>query len=186
VQADSLWNPGSAQPLWKQLDDLLDTTEMEVIELGSNSLNGSILVSDSDRIQKLNRKGEKLLAEGKTTEALSAFQEALELNPGCADAHNNMGVALLNLGQYESALDHLSKALDLNPDDRNIVLNCSDILNAFNKKDRAREILSDYSRNHPNDVEIATQLGDFTPEHEMHAMHNGPALPGSVNEPGKR
>ena len=44
------------------------------------------------------------------------FRLGLALNPGVADAHNNLGVALASLGQIDEALAHFREALAIQPD----------------------------------------------------------------------
>ncbi len=50
------------------------------------------------------------------TAAIKAFDKAIELKPGHADAWYNKGVALGKLNQYEEAIKAFDKAIELKPD----------------------------------------------------------------------
>jgi tetratricopeptide (TPR) repeat protein len=43
----------------------------------------------------------------------------VELAPGIASAHANLGAALANAGRLEEALPHFDRAAELNPADEN-------------------------------------------------------------------
>jgi len=49
------------------------------------------------------------------TEALSAFEQALQVSPSCAYAHAQMGRCLSNLGQHRQAIDELLRASRTDP-----------------------------------------------------------------------
>ena len=48
-------------------------------------------------------------------EALSQLQEAIRLQPGYADAHNNLGIALAQKGQIDEAIRQFQEAVRLKP-----------------------------------------------------------------------
>ena len=45
--------------------------------------------------------------------AMVAFQKALEIQPGFAMAHRDLGIILLQKGRYSEARRHLEEAIDL-------------------------------------------------------------------------
>jgi tetratricopeptide (TPR) repeat protein len=49
-------------------------------------------------------------------EAIAHYRKAVELKPGFAEAHFNLGVALADRGQVEEAIAHYQKALEIKPD----------------------------------------------------------------------
>ena len=49
-------------------------------------------------------------------EAIKHFSEALRIDPGYAEAHNNMGVALARTGRIEDAVVHFREAVRIRPD----------------------------------------------------------------------
>ncbi len=48
--------------------------------------------------------------------AISHFSEALHINPGYAEVHNNLGIALARKGRIEDAVVHFREALRIRPD----------------------------------------------------------------------
>jgi len=59
--------------------------------------------------------GVTLAKQGRFTEAIKHFSEALQINPGLAEAHNRIGIALANQGKIVEAINHFSEALRLDP-----------------------------------------------------------------------
>ncbi len=60
-------------------------------------------------------RGLALDREGKRSEALAAFQDAVRLNPNSAEAHLNLGKTEFSLGQVHEAIAELQEALRLDP-----------------------------------------------------------------------
>jgi tetratricopeptide (TPR) repeat protein len=60
-------------------------------------------------------RGLSLDRAGKRWEAMSAFQEALRLNPGSAEAHLELGKTELAVGRVNAAIVELEEALRLSP-----------------------------------------------------------------------
>lgn len=52
---------------------------------------------------------------GQNAEAIEIIQTALEIDPTCADNHNNLGLAYAGLENHERAIEYIEKAIDLNP-----------------------------------------------------------------------
>lgn len=62
------------------------------------------------------RRGLALRAEGRLDEAAKRYRRALELDPGHAEAHNNLGAVLQTQGSLAAALESYRRAVDLEPD----------------------------------------------------------------------
>jgi len=60
-------------------------------------------------------RGDQALARGLMEEALSAYQQALSLNPNPGSIHYKMGRIILNLGKPDQALAHFEKVLKTDP-----------------------------------------------------------------------
>jgi len=60
--------------------------------------------------------GHALLQNGNVDNAITHFQEALQIKPDDADAHINMGSALLQKGSADDAIAYFQKALQIKPD----------------------------------------------------------------------
>jgi tetratricopeptide (TPR) repeat protein len=59
--------------------------------------------------------GLNLSANSNYADALTAYDKAVFINPGNADAWNNRGIALENLGRYSEAVSSYDKAVTLQP-----------------------------------------------------------------------
>ena len=57
-----------------------------------------------------NNWGIVLARQGRWTEAVQHYEEALRINPRYAEAHLNMAVALQRLGRYAEAQQHTEQA----------------------------------------------------------------------------
>ena len=49
--------------------------------------------------------------------AIADYSQAIERNPGFAEAHYNRGSSYYELGRYEEAIADLTMAIELNPND---------------------------------------------------------------------
>ena len=58
----------------------------------------------------MHEKGRKLAAENRHREAIVAFDSAIDLHMGCAEAYFRRGVCYYKLGQYSRALDDIDAA----------------------------------------------------------------------------
>jgi Flp pilus assembly protein TadD len=56
-----------------------------------------------------------LTAKGQLAAGVAAWKEVLELDPGNAKAHNNLGGALLRQGNFDEAIRHFQNALEVDP-----------------------------------------------------------------------
>jgi len=74
-------------------------------------------------VMSLIDKGNILLNWERYQEALSAFNEAIRLDPQEISAHFNKGNLLYDRGQYKEAIQEYDIALRLNPQDPNIAQN---------------------------------------------------------------
>ncbi len=61
-----------------------------------------------------------MAVQGKSTEAVNHFREALRLNPSFVGALCNLGNAMATQGKLRDAIAYFSKALHLNPGDTQI------------------------------------------------------------------
>src|SRR5580658_3559410 len=55
------------------------------------------------------------LMNGKPDKAKKVLDQAVEIDPLCADSHGNRAVVLLSLGQYDKALDDLDEVVKVAP-----------------------------------------------------------------------
>ena len=61
------------------------------------------------------RQANRLRAEGRHAEAVTAYRALLTRLPDCAEIHNNLGLALQDLGEADRAAESYRRAIALNP-----------------------------------------------------------------------
>jgi tetratricopeptide (TPR) repeat protein len=64
-----------------------------------------------------NNFGDALRQEGKMDDAITHYEESLQIAPWYAEAHNNLGLALFQKGSVDQAMAHLQKAAQIAPHD---------------------------------------------------------------------
>ena len=67
----------------------------------------------SDEISELCEHGLGFFNEGETQKALAAFDQALELDPSSAPAHNGRGAVLLSKGEFNQAMEEFNESIRL-------------------------------------------------------------------------
>jgi len=117
----------------------------------------------------LNILGAALQGQGKLQEAVTSYNNALQIRPDYVEAHNNRGNALQKLGQLDDALASYNKAIQFRPDDyadaysnRGIVLKklgrLQEALASYNK---AIQIRSDYAEAYSNRGVVLQDMGQL-------------------------
>jgi hypothetical protein len=109
----------------------------------------------------LNQHGESLFEQGDIEEALRAFNRAIELEPGFAQAHNNLGVIYWKAEEVQKALEHFIRAMEIDPFDRDTVLNCGDLLRNLERNEEAKVVYSTYLGKYPNDEVVAEAVNNL-------------------------
>jgi len=92
--------------------------------------------------------------------AIRDYQEFLRLRPNSFQAEVNLGAALVHEGQYDAAIAVYQSALSHAPGNNHVLL---DLALAYYKKGdfpRAKEHFAAINRAEPNNVQVATLLGD--------------------------
>ncbi len=128
---------------------------LEEMALGDNK--HDVLGMKGQDTEEFNKKGEVLFAHGDLNGALNAFTKAIETDPNCTTAYNNIGV-LHWQDSIQKALFHFKKALELDPDNKDAVLNIGDLYKSLDQYDNARKVYSSYLLRHPNNSDIAQLL----------------------------
>jgi tetratricopeptide (TPR) repeat protein len=103
--------------------------------------------------------GRLLARQGKDAEAAFHFNQALRLDPGFADAHNELGLVFDRRGQWEEAVAQYREALRINPDH---VEAHNNLGLAFDRRGQMEEAVAQYRealRVNPGHVEAYTNLG---------------------------
>ncbi len=99
---------------------------------------------------------------------MAAYRSALELNPGYAEAHNNLGAALQRQGKLDEAIATYRHALDLKPDYPAVHNDIGNVLRELGQLDEAiasyRQALTikpDFAEAHINLGNALQQLGQL-------------------------
>jgi tetratricopeptide (TPR) repeat protein len=73
--------------------------------------NPKVIAQDSEWVGK----GDALNRQGNFSEAITAYNKALELDPNYVNAWDGKGWSLNELGNYSQAIIYLDKALEIDP-----------------------------------------------------------------------
>src|SRR5438045_118152 len=84
--------------------------------------------------------------------AISAFRNAVRLDPSSWQGHYNLGVALLTSGESQKAVDELKAALKLSPGSEQILLPLGVALSNLNRQDEAIDAFRAILRQDPRSV----------------------------------
>jgi protein O-mannosyl-transferase len=103
--------------------------------------------------------GMALAQAGKIREAIGQYQQALRIEPACADAHYNLGVFLSQAGRVEEAIWHYEQVVRLKPDDADAHNNLGLALQQVGKIEDAISHYEQALRIKPDDVEVHCNLG---------------------------
>jgi Flp pilus assembly protein TadD len=135
-----VWNPESGQALF----------DFELAELarGAATLPLRVLPPEGpeetagpETAMDWHERGLELEDEGEFEEAMGAYRRALEIAPGFADAHLDLGRLLHEHGQIEEAERHYRQALEARPEDATAAFNVGV---ALQDQDRLREAAEAY------------------------------------------
>ncbi len=72
---------------------------------------------DGEKARALRQRAQELHRSGRFSEAIPAFREALELDPGSWDSHVLLSDMLWRLGESAQAIEHCHRAIALAPDE---------------------------------------------------------------------
>lgn len=86
--------------------------------------------------------GNFLMVLREIEEAIKAYSDVIELNPGYSAAYNNRGVVYANKGEYDLAIRDFSTALELNPNDFFAYNNRG---NVYSDMDKVNEAIADFN-----------------------------------------
>ncbi len=99
--------------------------------------------------------------EGRVDEAITHFQNALQILPAYGAAHNNLGLALLQRERVDEAITHFQRAMQLGP---NYMEPCVNLGIALAQKGRVDEAIAQFQKAleiKPNYAEAHCNLGNI-------------------------
>ena len=106
-----------------------------------------------------NNLGNVFWREGKISDALGHYEEALRLNPDYAEAHNNLGNVFWREGKISDALGHYEEALRLDPDSPEAHYNLGSVFAQTGKTKEALAHIEQALRLKPDYAEARENLG---------------------------
>ena len=118
-----------------------------------------VVKKSSQKARPHNNLGNALRRQGKVSESVYHFKEALRINPDYAKAHNNLGIALAAQGDAETALTHFFMALELNPSYAEAYSNIGVTLARQGRLDEAINHFSQALRLKPDYAKVHNNLG---------------------------
>ena len=99
--------------------------------------------------------GMALADQGKVTEAIHQYEEAIQLQPDFPVAHYNLGIALAGQGKLDEAIQHYQRAAQIQPDYAEALNNLGNVLGeegrlpeAVQQFERALQVKSDFAEAH--------------------------------------
>ncbi len=97
--------------------------------------------------------------KGRYEAAIVEWNKALNLSPGDARAHYNLGVALARSGQFDKAITHYQEALKADPDFAEVHANLGVALSQVKRLDEAITHFEKALKINPASAEVHTNLG---------------------------
>jgi tetratricopeptide (TPR) repeat protein len=114
----------------------------------------------SERRDSFLHAGDTAVAAGKTSEAIIAFRNAVQVDPVSADARLRLAASLTKAGDARGALGEYVRAADLKPDDLELQIQTGNLLLAVAKLDDARTRAERVLQKNPSHVEAHVLLGN--------------------------
>lgn len=94
----------------------------------------------------------KLAQAGQLDDAEAAFKELLELQPGLAEVHGNLGFVYAQKKDWANAEASYLAALELNPADPNFMLALTEVYRDSGQDEKAQELLDQMASERPEDA----------------------------------
>ena len=109
----------------------------------------------SNNLTLWNLAGVSAVQLGYLDQAVIAFQSAININSGSADAHNNLGSVLIDQGNPEEAIKAFNEALAIKPDYAEAYYNMG---NAFLDQDKLEEAEEAFEKSISFKADYVTRL----------------------------
>ena len=103
----------------------------------------------------------KLAEAGQLDEAEAAFKEVLELQPGLAQVHGNLGYIYAQKKDWADAEASYLAALELSPGDPAFMFALSEVYRDSGRDEKAQELLDEMASERPEDGAAQLQRGVF-------------------------
>lgn len=138
--AEAHVNLGVAYQQFQELDQALKSIK-KAIKLSPKAGSYNIL-------------GSILRAQGKLEEAISAYNQAIKLNPQLPEAYNNLGNVYVSMGNDELAIDSFNNAIDQSPNYAEAHFNIGQLYQTNNELHKAGEHFASACQISPDNLEF--------------------------------
>lgn len=115
---------------------------------------------------------ERFIEQKDFCRALSAYQQAFDLNPGNIEAETGVAVGLVNVGRYGEAVPHLEALMDRLPDSAALRIMLAEALHKSGRSDEAVSHLQKLLTWMPDNIEAKVDLGRILLERENYSEAN--------------
>lgn len=115
--------------LMQQNHELALNHYRQAISISVNNSENRNLSVEAESHKKI---GQILMTQQSYSEAISAFQASISLNPNDAELYHNIGISYANVEKYSKALSSLNKAVEIGKSRLDLATNDTDILNLRN------------------------------------------------------
>ena len=136
---------GNKRKSIEELNRKVNDTEA-MIKQGANKVGIQAKLTDIERetmaMQKFNE-GVKLWEKGNFQEAISLYNEAIQIKPDLSWAYNNRGVVYDDLGNYQQAIADYNKAIEFDPKYAGAYSNRG---NAYDDLGNKEQAIADYNK----------------------------------------
>jgi Flp pilus assembly protein TadD len=127
--------------------------------LGENQIDEPADQPHSRSARYLLSQGNKCVAQGEFSEAITFYREVLALNPRHPDALNNLGATLFRLGRYGEAEEVFRRTIRIYPDFADANANLGILLRCSGRVDEGEIWLRRAIKINPKHVEARSNLG---------------------------
>jgi cytochrome c-type biogenesis protein CcmH/NrfG len=134
-------------------------------KLVSKAVAQAAATSDADKanaaLRELFQKANQLSQEGKTEEAIAAYNEVLAKNPQIAEAHYNIGFLQGQKKDWAAAEAAYLKALEVRPGYGEAISALARVYQESGQSDKATALLAKAAADNPKDARVQFNLGVF-------------------------
>lgn len=114
----------------------------------------------ADELEQYN-KGKKYFELKDYNKALACFEEAIKINPNCAEAYNERGKTFVMLKDFDRALRSYTIATSFSPDFTEVWMNKADVLMVLGMYEEASRCFDEITRIEPENEKMWLVKGTF-------------------------
>jgi len=142
-----------------------EPTQLPDMKLSSMAAAQAAAGADADKanavLREMFAKANQLSAEGKSDEAIAAYQEVLAKNPQVAEAHFNIGYLQSQKKDWAAAEASYKKALEVRPAYAEAMSALARVYQDSGQAAKAAELLAKAATDNPTDAKVQFNLGVF-------------------------